>query len=192
MKTNLKSMTNQQLWQLFPVVVEEYNAVWPRCFEEEEERIRALIGKNILRISHIGSTSVPGLCAKNIIDILIEIGEESHTQKLADAMEQAGYIYLPQPENPPPHMVFLKGYTENGYEGQPCHLHVRFAGDWDELYFRDYLREHSDAAREYAALKKSLQEIYRHDRDGYTAAKTDFIREAAAQGRRLYAGKYIW
>ncbi|MDR3060393.1 MAG: GrpB family protein [Prevotella sp.] len=64
------------------------------------------------------------------------------------------------------------------------YLHVRYSGDWDELYFRDYLLTHPDVAREYGILKLKLQEIYKHDRDGYTQAKSDFIKEVTNRARK--------
>jgi GrpB-like predicted nucleotidyltransferase (UPF0157 family) len=74
-------------------------------------------------------------------------------------------------------MMFLKGYTPEGFRGQAYHLHVRYPGDWNELYFRDYLRDHPDAATEYAELKRGLKERFEHDRDGYTNAKTEWIEQ---------------
>lgn len=74
-------------------------------------------------------------------------------------------------------MMFMKGYTPEGFKGQAFHLHVRYSGDWDELYFRDYLLSHPDTTQAYGELKVKLQKEHEHDRDGYTDAKTGFIRE---------------
>ena len=73
-------------------------------------------------------------------------------------------------------MMFMKGYTPNGFFGQAFHVHVRYPGDWDEIYFRDFLRTHPEAAAEYASLKHQLKKQFEFDRDGYTRAKSDFIR----------------
>lgn len=73
-------------------------------------------------------------------------------------------------------MMFLKGYTPEGFKGQAYHVHVRYRGDGDELYFRDYLLAHPETAKEYGELKLKLKKQYEHDRDGYTDAKTDFIQ----------------
>jgi GrpB-like predicted nucleotidyltransferase (UPF0157 family) len=70
-----------------------------------------------------------------------------------------------------------KGYTPEGFAERVFHLHVRPTGDSDELYFRDYLRAHSDIAREYERLKLALKEKFEHNRDAYTTAKSDFIKE---------------
>jgi GrpB-like predicted nucleotidyltransferase (UPF0157 family) len=85
-------------------------------------------------------------------------------------MKAAGFIYNRQPGNPPPHMMFMKGYTPEGFKGQAFHVHVRYGGDWNELYFRDYLEEHPDVAAKYEALKMQLKGKYEFDRDAYTAA----------------------
>jgi GrpB-like predicted nucleotidyltransferase (UPF0157 family) len=146
--------------------------------------------ENIVRISHIGSTSVPGLKAKPTIDILAEITQHCDTAKLIANMEAAGYIYSRQPENPPPHMMFMKGYTPEGFRGQAFHVHVRYGGDWNELYFRDYLRDHKDVADEYGKLKAALRKTFEHDRDGYTNAKTDFINRYTELARGEYKGRY--
>ena len=106
-------------------------------------------------------------------------------------METCGYLYTPQPQNPPPGMMYMKGYTLRGFEGQTYHLHVRYPGDWDELYFRDYLCINAEAAARYAALKLRLRRLYEHDRDAYTAAKGGFIRECTARARTLWPGKHL-
>ena len=77
-------------------------------------------------------------------------------------------------------MSFNKGYTPDGYAEKVFHIHLRYSGDNDEIYFRDYLRSHHELAREYETLKQSLLPRYRHDRDGYTEAKTEFVRRITA------------
>ncbi len=184
-------MTNEELWALFPIILKEHDPQWATRYLSERARLEDAVGKGIIaRMSHIGSTAVPGLIAKPTIDILLEIADGCDTKKLIKDLEQAGYIYTEQPENPAPHMMFLKGYTPQGFEGQVFHVHIRYAGDWDELYLRDYLKEHKDAADEYGALKKKLFETYEHDRDGYTSAKTQFVEKYTALARKEYGGRY--
>lgn len=84
----------------------------------------------------------------------------------------------------------MKGYTPNGFADKVFHLHVRYPGDWYELYFRDWLREHPEAAGEYANLKLRLQETFKHNRDGYTEAKGEFIKKVTEQARMWYKGRY--
>ena len=87
-------------------------------------------------------------------------------------------------------MMFLKGYTPEGFKGQAFHLHVRYPSDWAELYFRDYLRDHKDIADEYGWLKAKLLNTYEHDRDGYTEVKTEFISKYTDIAREEYKGRY--
>lgn len=84
-----------------------------------------------------------------------------------------------------------KGYTEAGFAEQVYHLHVKPLGDWDELYFRDYLRRYPEVARQYGVLKQGLKEQYEHDRDGYTDAKTEFIKKATEKARAEFFGRYL-
>ena len=130
-------------------------------YENEKKLLLHLIGRDqVVRISHIGSTAVKGLLAKPTIDILLEIEEHCELKQLIRGLEKKGYIYVKKPGNPPPHMMFMKGYTLQGFAKRVYHLHVRYPGDWDELYFRDYLERHREAAEEYGKLKIGLQKKY--------------------------------
>lgn len=185
MPKQLSEMTNEELWQLFPIIVREHDENWRNRFLEEEMALRRAIGQeNIVRLRHIGSTAVPGLAAKPTIDILIELADDADIGQLALAMANAGYQESQQPDKPPPHLMFMKGYTIRGFEGQVFHVHMRYAGDWDEVHFRDYLCRHPEAAREYEHLKRELAVQYRHDRDGYTGAKGDFVKRITGLARR--------
>ena len=184
-------MSNEALWELFPILLSEYDPSWPSAYQAEKSLlVDALDRINVVRISHIGSTAVKGLIAKPTIDILLEIKDDCDVEKLAKAMKKSGYIASAQPDNPPPHLMFLKGYTPKGFVGQAFHVHIRYGGDWPELYFRDYLRLHADVAKQYSALKTKLKNRYEHDRDGYTNAKTDFIEKYTALAKRAFGGRY--
>lgn len=187
----LENMTNKELWKLFPIIISQSNPAWKEKYLIEKTLIETKIGiHNINRISHIGSTSVPNLPAKPTIDILLEIKDNTDLDRLIIAIKELGYLYSPQPNNPAPHMMFMRGYTTEGFKGQAYHLHVRYRGDWDELYFRDYLISHPDVAVEYGRLKQKLQQKFEFDRDGYTAAKTDFIRQITKLAREEIPNKY--
>lgn len=191
METNLTKMTNAELWELFPVILTEHDPRWEEHFRVERALIESCVGKEaIVRFSHIGSTAVPRLVAKPTVDMLLEIADGAALDGLKAALKGIGYLFSPQPENPALHMMFLKGYTPQGFCGQAYHLHVRYGGDWDELYFRDWLRMRPEVAAEYGALKRELQTRFAHDRDGYTEEKTAFIREATAQARAVMGGRY--
>lgn len=191
MSKSLTNMTNEELWQLFPVMLKAHDPDWKAWYAQEEKNLTEIIEKrSIKRINHIGSTAVTGLIAKPTIDILLEICCDCNTNKLIRALQKNDYIYTPQPENPPPHMMFLKGYTNQGFAKKVFHLHIRYSDDWDELYFRDYLQANKDAADEYGQLKISLKNKFKHDRDGYTKAKTQFINEYTAIAKDIFRGKY--
>ncbi|HOQ02102.1 MAG TPA: GrpB family protein [Acetivibrio sp.] len=188
----LSEMSNEELWRLFPIKITEYNKDWPRLYSEEKLYIEKVIGaENIFRINHYGSTSIPGMLAKPTIDILLEVFEHVENDYIIRKMEEIGYIYSPQVDNPPPHMMFLKGYTPEGFKGQAYHVHVRYPGDWDELYFRDYLISNPDLAKRYGELKLELKKIYEFNRDGYTEAKSKFIKEVTQVAKNQLKGKYI-
>ncbi|MFW5784939.1 MAG: GrpB family protein [Chitinispirillaceae bacterium] len=191
MPKTLAEMTNEELWKLFPIIISDHDPEWKNRYPEEKKRIEKVIGcHNLCRINHIGSTAVPGLLSKPTIDILLEIEDETDIPHLISQMEATGYLHSPQPENAPPHLMFLKGYTPEGFRGQVFHVHVRYCGDWDELYFRDYLRTHAETADEYGKLKLELRREFEHDRDGYTHAKTDFIKKTTLAARRELGEKY--
>ena len=181
-------MTKEERALLFPIVLSEYNPEWLNWFAQEKARLKQLINieNTTIRITHTGSTAVPNLTAKPTVDILLEINENLDTEKLIASLPSPEYICLRQPTTPnsaPPHLMFLKGYTPTGFADRIFHIHIRYLGDHDELYFRDYLIKHPDTATKYATLKQELKTQYEYDRDGYTNAKSEFIREVVARAR---------
>jgi len=85
---------------------------------------------------------------------------------------------------------FNKGYTENGFAERVFHLHLRYIGDNDELYFRDYLDEFPDVAGQYEKMKLNLWKEYEHNRDGYTNAKSNFIKKLTNTAKSIYRNRY--
>lgn len=187
-KKPLDEMTLEELWQLFPIYLVEHQACWSRWFDRENCRLAgALPAARIKRICHIGSTAVPGIAAKPIVDILVEVFPRYSLPKLRPLIEQCGYLCMAEGQN---RISFNKGYTPDGFARQVFHLHLRYAGDNDELYFRDYLREHPECAKEYEALKFELWKAFPYNRDAYTEHKTDFVRRYTARAKALYGGRY--
>ena len=168
-------MSNEELWELFPIILTEHQKDWERLYKLEEQQLRAIVGKDIVRIRHIGSTAVKDLIAKPTIDILLEIDGKTNIEELIVKIQSTGYIYTHQPENPAPHMMFMKGYTPQGFRRQAYHLHVRI--------FCHYLQSHPALAHEYGELKLKLKQVYEHDRDAYTKGKTEFIRQVVRLAR---------
>lgn len=192
MSQSLDKLSNEELWQLFPIIISEHQPEWKNTYEAEKKVIQESIGNDhIARVNHIGSTFVPNLPAKPTIDILLEVKKDVNTEWLIQTIKSIGYIYSPQPGNPPPHMMFMKGYTDEGFKGQAYHLHVRYPGDWNELYFRDYLCKHNETAQKYGELKRTLKEKFEHDRDKYTTEKSDFIKGITELARKEFPDKYI-
>lgn len=189
-KKQVSEMTNEELWALFPIILKPHSDRYAAQYMREAQNLTSLLGKRILRMHHYGSTAVPGLLAKPTVDILMEIEKDTDLAALIQTLKSNNYEYAPQPQNPQPHMMFMKGYTPEGFAPEVFHLHVRYLGDHDELYFRDYLQEHIVAAQAYGELKQKLITDYEHDRDAYTEAKSAFIRKITKKARAAYPGRY--
>lgn len=181
-------MSLDELWELFPIFLVAPDGRWGGSYAGMEARLKdALDGCRAVRISHIGSTAVDGIWAKDIVDILVEVAADSDMPAAARAVEGCGFIRMSESAG---RMSFNRGYTKDGFAGEVFHLHLRRAGDNDELYFRDYLNDHPPIAKEYEALKLRLWRRFGHDRDAYTAAKGGFVGRWTAEAKRLYAGRY--
>ena len=193
MTKSLSEMSEEELWQLFPIILKEYNPEYKNWYQEEKEQLEALLPDDYIeRINHIGSTAVPGLLAKPTVDILLEISSDSNVEQIESKLKKAGWILMHRnKEDEGINLVFNKGYTPQGFADKVFHLHLRYLGDWNELYFRDYLRAHPEIAQEYRNLKKSLEEKYKHNRDGYTDAKTEFINKWTIEARKELKQKYL-
>lgn len=188
MRRPLSELTLAELWELFPVFLVQHNEQWTEYYEEMEGFLCNMLSDyQIQRISHVGSTAIKGIWAKNIIDILVEIGSDEDMEDISKVIERNGFIRMSSGAN---RVSFNRGYTENGFGEKVYHLHLRQEGDNNELYFRDYLNEHPQTAKEYEQLKLDLWKQYEHDRDGYTEAKSDFITKWTAEARKAYAGRY--
>ena len=188
MGKNLSEMTLEELWELFPIFLVAHNDWWKDNFNEIKKTLTGLLAdRPVVRISHIGSTAIQGIWAKNIVDVMIEIPDSSDMKYTAQILEQNGFSIMSSEAN---RISLNKGYTENGLADKVYHIHLRYAGDNDELYFRDYLNEHPDVANEYEALKLRLWKQYEHNRDAYTESKTDFISKWTAEARKKYEDRY--
>ena len=186
MGTKLSEMTLEELWQLFPIFLTEHQDCWKEWYFEEECFLKSIL-LQFERISHIGSTSIPAIWSKPIIDILVEIPRESNLLDYKDLIINNGYICMSQSKN---RLSFNKGYTENGFAERVFHLHLRYVGDNNELYFRDYLIEQPNVAKEYEELKLRLWKKYEHNRDAYTNSKTELVKEYTEKARILYGNRY--
>lgn len=171
-------MSIDQLGQLFPIIMADYSDTWPDLYLIEAKLITDSFSETeIVSIDHIGSTAIPGLKAKPTIDILLQITEQIDIQRLKNTFKSIGYLINEHPENPAPHLTFVKGYTNQGFKGQTYHVHIRYRGDWDEIRFRQYLTQHKEIAKEYETLKMELAGKYPNDREAYTVSKTEWIEK---------------
>lgn len=188
MGNNLSEMTLEELWSLFPIFLVEHKDEWKDYYLEMKEYLEnGLKDNNIYRISHIGSTAIAHIMAKNIIDILVEIEKCESIERIAALIEKMGFVRMSSSKN---RVSFNKGYTEAGFAEKVYHLHLRYVGDNDELYFRDYMNEHPEYAKEYEQMKLDLWKQYEHNRDAYTDAKTQFVQFYTSKAKQEFSNKY--
>lgn len=188
MGKSLSEMTLEELWNLFPISLVEHRDTWKYNYNEIENILNDILdNKYIVRVSHIGSTAIKGIWAKNIVDVLIEISECANMKVISNILEQNGFKIMSSSTN---RISLNMGYTENGFDEKVYHIHLRYYGDNDELYFRDYLNEHPLVAKEYEKLKLKLWKQYEHNRDAYTDGKTDFITKWTIEAKKEYGNRY--
>ncbi len=191
MTKELSELTIEELWTLFPIILQEHNKQYFDWYSEIEAKVlNCLCDLTKSRINHIGSSAVKDLLSKPTIDILLEISDTSKIDVVAKKLSNDNWLLMSSTKTPDINYVFNKGYTKFGFADRVYHLHVRGKGDWDELYFRDYLIDNKHVAKEYAELKRSLIELYKNNRDGYTDAKSEFIKEKTKEARVLYGDRY--
>ena len=178
MNKDLNNLTSKELGQLFPIIIQNYDDKWVEMYRVEKQLITAsLLKSDIIRIDHMGSTAIQGLKSKPTIDILLQLSKNTDLQLLKNVFKSLAYQPSDQPDNPPPHLSFYKGYTEYGFKGQSYHVHIRYKGDWDEIRFRDYLISHPEIAKEYENLKLKFAKKFKNYREAYTESKTEFIEK---------------
>jgi GrpB-like predicted nucleotidyltransferase (UPF0157 family) len=162
-----------------PIIVSDYDPAWPAAFEREAVRIRAILGQRVRLLEHAGSTSVPGLPAKPIIDIVLAVPDSSDEAAYVPALEHAGYVLRIREPNWFEHRVFKGPDTD-------INLHVFTAGctEIDQmLLFRDWLRAQPDDRDRYAAKKRELAKQDWKYVQNYADAKTSIVQEILARAR---------
>ena len=174
------------------VAIMPYDPRWPALFQREAAHLRSCIPAGLIhRIEHFGSTAVPGLAAKPIIDLLVEVRSlRAARTEIAAVLQAQGYDYFWRPsfgDDVPPWYVFFIRRNRQGIRTHHIHMVTRrraFQEHWDRLLFRDYLIAHPQIAREYARLKTELAAAHPNDRVAYTNGKTDFIQRVTAQAKQ--------
>ena len=181
-----------------PIVIADYDPAWPRRFEAERKLIFRTCGREpFAAIEHVGSTAVPGLAAKPIVDIMPGLRSLAHAPPLIPLLEDAGYEYVPEFERDSASgegMPFRRYFRKDVDGERAFHLHM-VATDSEfwrrHLLFRDWLRAHAEDAAAYAALKRGIAADYNAAltpasdiNAGYTDRKTEFIEGIIAEAER--------
>lgn len=160
-----------------PIVIADYNPAWPSLYARESERIRAALGDRIVRLEHVGSTSVPGLAAKPLIDILLVVPDSADEPSYVRPLEAAGYVLAIREPDWQEHRLF-KGPDTN------INLHVFSPGSAEidrMLRFRDWLRAHDDDRALYERTKRDLAAQNWKYVQNYADAKTGVVEEILAR-----------
>lgn len=186
MVNDLSKASREELGELFPIILSEHNPEWANLFLQEKNYLVSKLGDNIvLRVEHIGSTAVPDLISKPTIDLLMEITNDNKIrEKIKNILVPPEYNFMHDQVD---HLMFVKGYTPKGFEGQCYHIHIDSMKNeklWDRIYFRDYLISNPSIASEYSKLKQKLSLKYKNDREAYTEGKTSFIHEVTSDARK--------
>lgn len=166
---------------VIPIEVLPYDPAWPLHYEAACQDILRAIGPYVTRIEHIGSTAVPGLAAKPVIDILVGVRSLADAPAFLPPLYPLGYAYQPEHEDVFPERRYLHRIVDGAHTH---HLHIvepQSEFFRVQLLFRDYLRLHPETAQRYAELKRRLAQQYRLDREAYTDGKSAFIAEILVQ-----------
>jgi GrpB-like predicted nucleotidyltransferase (UPF0157 family) len=158
------------------VIIVDYDPQWRSLFDREAALIQDLIGGDLItRIEHFGSTVIPGLAAKLILDLLVEVTSFARAKQIAIVkLENLGYAYwLDNPD--PQRMFFVKGLPPNSPRTHHIHMVEPDSIMWERLVFRDYLCQHSDEAARYTQLEYDLARRFSLDREAYTRGKDEYI-----------------
>lgn len=201
MKRKVSELTPEEFQKTFPIVLKEHNPAYKEWYEEEKNSILRIVNRaDVIRISHIGSSAVEGLIAKPMVDILMEIDGGCNVDKLLSDLKTIGFgvEILNRAENPF-RLLLAKGMSCDGFAEKVFLLHVRYLGDWGELYFRDYLIAHPDVAAEYGRLKEEILQDIESGRlerlpngrpNGYSQAKLAFVQDVTARARQEFTDRY--
>lgn len=183
----LEKLSAEEIGRLFPISMEDYNPHWAFSFEKKKSELVEILGDSVLRIEHIGSTAIPTIQSKPIIDILVEVPDDSDAkERIKEKMKAHGYHFTLRTDRTPPHMMFMMGYTKEGFTGEVFHIHMAEKENhnlWDRIYFRDYLIDNEAVAKEYETLKLRLATEFKHDREAYTNGKAEFVKKVTEMAK---------
>ena len=201
MKKKVSELSADEFKKAFPIYVKEYNEQYKEWYNIEKENILGAINpEDVIRINHIGSSAVEHVLSKPMIDILLEVDGRCNLTKLLDDLKSIkfGTEIFTRKEDPP-RLLLGKGFSADGYAEKVYLLHVRYFGDWDELYFRDYLIAHPDIAEEYSQLKRTILKDIEEGKlerlpggapSGYSGAKLEFAKKYSKLAKAEFQNKY--
>jgi GrpB-like predicted nucleotidyltransferase (UPF0157 family) len=162
-----------------PIIVVAYNANWANQYEQEKHQILLALGDAVKNIQHIGSTSIPGLAAKPIIDMLLGLKQIPPLPMQVSSLEAIGYSYHGEFGIPGRH-YFRKGMPRT----HQIHAVLIDSEFWERhILFRDFLRNHPEAAQRYETLKRKLAQEFKRDRTSYTNSKTPLIEQLLVEAK---------
>ncbi|MDO5520977.1 MAG: GrpB family protein [bacterium] len=201
MKKKVTELTQEEFQKTFPIILTEHNQNYKEWYEVEKNNILSVVDKNdVIRINHIGSSAIEGLIAKPIIDILLEIDGSCNVTKLLSDLKTIGFGEELSTRTEDPFRVLLaKGMSSDGFSEKVYFLHVRYLGDWKELYFRDFLIAHPDVAREYGELKENIlkdiesgkiERMPNGQPNGYSQAKLSFVEKVSMMAKEEFKERY--
>lgn len=197
----VSDLTPEEFQKTFPIVLKAHNPDYIDWYESEKAEILRIVSEtDVARINHIGSSAIAGLVAKPIIDILLEIDGCCNVTKLQENLKMLGYgeELATRAENPF-RLLLTKGMSCSGFAEKVFFLHVRYLGDWNELYFRDYMLAHPETAAEYGKLKLQILQDIENGKiermpngnpNGYSRAKLEFVEQISAAARKEFEGRY--
>ena len=173
------------------VSIVPYDPAWPRMFEEEKKHLLDCFPQKLIRrIEHFGSTAIPGLAAKPVVDVLVEVDSLEGTKAtIAPVLETQGYDYFwraTDGEDRPPFYAWFIKRNSAGVRTHHVHMVESDFEHWDRLLFRDYLIEHAEIAKEYQTLKYGLARDYPNDRIAYTSGKSEFVVRVTQVAKEYY------
>ena len=176
------------------VSVVPYDPAWPRMFEEEKKHLLDCLPQDLIRrIEHSGSTAIPGLAAKPIVDVLVGVGSLEETKaRVVPVLDAQGYDYFwraTHGEDGPPFYAWFIKRNSAGVRTHHIHMVESDFEQWDRLLFRDYLIAESATAKEYENLKYALARDYPNDRIAYTNGKTEFVVRVTQVAQEYYRNK---
>lgn len=170
------------------IAVLNYDPEWPSKYERERDHIASILKDNYISIYHIGSTAIPGLAAKPIIDIMVAVRSLESVDAATEEFSDIGYEYLGE------FGIAGRRYLRKGGDERTHQIHIFQADDWDNigrhLAFRDFMRTHEEEREEYAKIKKALAEKFPYDIGGYCDGKESFVREVEKRALTQYDGTW--